>query len=114
MNKLAAIEAEYTKKEVPAFKVGDTLKLTIRVQEGDKTSVHPFEGVVIRKTSSGIRSSFTLRKVSFGEGVERIFPLYSPAIEKIQIINQGKVKRAKLYYLREKIGKDSKVERKEA
>jgi len=93
--------------------VGDTLKLTIRVQEGDKATLHPFEGVVIRKTSSGVRSSFTLRKVSFGEGVERSFPLYSPAIEKLRVVNQGKVKRAKLYYLRGKIGKDSKVERQE-
>lgn len=113
MDKMAAIEAEYTKKEIPAFKVGDTLKLMVRVQEGDKSTLHPFEGVVIRKTSLGIRSSFTLRKISFGEGVERTFPLYSPLLEKIQVVSQGKVRRAKLYYLRGKIGKDSKVEREE-
>jgi large subunit ribosomal protein L19 len=111
MDKLSAIEAEFTKKELPAFNVGDTLKLTIRVQEGDKTSTHPFEGVVIKKTGSGIRSNFTLRKISFGEGVERTFPLYSPAVEKIQVVSKGSVKRAKLYYLRGKIGKASKVER---
>ncbi|MFZ5801141.1 MAG: 50S ribosomal protein L19 [Candidatus Omnitrophota bacterium] len=113
MDKLSAIEAEYTKKEVPAFNVGDTLKLAIRVQEGDKSTLHPFEGVVIKKTGSGVRSSFTLRKISFGEGVERTFPLYSPAVEKIQVVSRGKVKRAKLYYLRGKIGKGSKVEREE-
>jgi len=111
MDKMQAIEAEYTKKEIPDFKVGDTLKLTIRVQEGDKSTSHPFEGVVIRRTGSGVRSSFTLRKVSFGEGVERSFPLYSPALEKIHVVSTGKVNRAKLYYLRGKIGKDSKVER---
>jgi large subunit ribosomal protein L19 len=113
MNKLTAIEAEFTKKEVPAFKVGDTLKLVIRVEEGDKTSTHPFEGVVIKKSGSGIRANFTLRKISFGEGVERSFPLYSPAIEKIQVVSKGSVKRAKLYYLRGKVGKASKVEREE-
>jgi large subunit ribosomal protein L19 len=113
MNKLAAIEAEYTKKEIPPFKVGDTLKLTIRVQEGDKSTLHPFEGVVIRRTGSGIQSNFTLRKVSFGEGVERSFPVYSPAVEKIHVVSHGKVNRAKLYYLRGKIGKDAKVERQE-
>lgn len=113
MNKLAAIEAEFTKKEIPVFKVGDTIKLMVKVQEGDKATLHPFEGVVIRKTGSGIRSSFTLRKMSFGEGIERTFSLYSPLIEKIQVVSHGKVKRAKLYYLRGKIGKDSKVERQE-
>ena len=113
MDKLAAIEAEYTKKEIPAFNVGDSLKLMVRVQEGDKATLHPFEGVVIRKIGSGIRSNFTLRKISFGEGVERTFPLYSPAVEKIQVVRRGKVKRAKLYYLRGKIGKASKVERQE-
>jgi len=113
MDKLAAIEAEFTKKEIPAFNVGDTLKLMIRVQEGDKATLHPFEGVVIRRTGSGIRSNFTLRKVSYGEGLERTFPVYSPALEKLQVVSRGKVKRAKLYYLRGKIGKDSKVERQE-
>jgi large subunit ribosomal protein L19 len=111
MDKLAAIEAEYTKKEMPPFNVGDTLKLIIRVQEGDKSSTHPFEGVVIKKSGSGVRANFTLRKISFGEGVERSFPLYSPAIEKLQVVSRGSVKRAKLYYLRGKIGKDSKVDR---
>jgi len=113
MDKIAAIESEFTKKEVPSFKVGDTLKLMVRVQEGDKSTLHPFEGVVIRRTGSGVRSSFTLRKISFGEGVERTFPLYSPSLEKIHLVSSGKVKRAKLYYLRDKIGKDSKVERQE-
>ena len=106
MDKLKIIEQEYTKKEIPAFHVGDTIKVLVKTVEGpDKVRLHPFEGVVISKHGSGIGKSFTVRKVSYGEGIERVFPLYSPSIERIEVIRSGKVKRAKLYYLRSKVGK---------
>ena len=106
MDKLKAIEQEYTKKEVPQFRVGDTVRVLVKILEGpDKVRLHPFEGIVIAKKGNGLRSSFTVRKVSYGEGIERVFPLYSPAIERIEVVRLGKVKRAKLYYLRGKVGK---------
>lgn len=113
MNKLALIEAEQLRKDLPDFKVGDTIKVLVRVLEGDKERLHPFEGVVIAKQGSGIRSTFTVRKVFFGEGIERIFPINSPSIAKIEVLSSGKVKRSKLFYLRAKTGKASKVEREE-
>ncbi|MFA5156925.1 MAG: 50S ribosomal protein L19 [Candidatus Omnitrophota bacterium] len=106
MDKIKMIEAQYIKKDVPKFNVGDTVKVLTKIPEGpDKVRLHPFEGVVIAKGGSGIKESFTVRKVSYGEGIERVFPLYSPSIERIELIRSGKVKRAKLYYLRGKIGK---------
>ncbi len=106
MDKLKQIEKEYTNKEIPAFGVGDTVRVLVKLPEGpDKTRLHPFEGVVIAKKGSGLKASFTVRKVSYGEGIERVFPLYAPSIERIEVIRQGKVKRAKLYYLRGKVGK---------
>lgn len=106
MDKIKLIESEYVKKDVPKFNVGDTVKVFVKIPEGpDKVRLHPFEGVVITKSGSGINSSFTVRKVSYGEGIERVFPLYAPSVERIEIIRSGKVKRAKLYYLRNKIGK---------
>ena len=115
MDKIKLIESEYTKKEVPKFNVGDTVKVLVKIPESDdKVRLHPFEGVVIAKKGSGIKDSFTVRKVSYGEGIERVFPLYSPSIERIEIIRSGKVKRAKLYYLRSKIGKRAtKIESRE-
>ena len=115
MDKIKLIEETYTKKEVPLFNVGDTVRVLVKIPEGqDKVRLHPFEGIVIAKRGSGTRTSFTVRKVSYGEGIERVFPLYSPRIERIEIMRSGKVKRAKLYYLREKIGKRaSKIEREE-
>ncbi len=110
MDKITLIEKEYTSKEMPHFEVGDTVKVLVKIPEGDKVRLHPFEGTVIAKKGKGIRSMFTVRKVSYGEGIERVFPLYAPTIEKIEVIRQGKVRRAKLYYLRKKIGKDTKVE----
>ena len=87
------------------FKVGDTVNVITKILEGDKVRFHPFEGVVIAKKEKGLRSSFTVRKISYGEGVERVFPTYSPQIERIEILHQGKSKRAKLYYLRGRLGK---------
>ncbi|MBM3249353.1 MAG: 50S ribosomal protein L19 [Candidatus Omnitrophica bacterium] len=114
MSKLKIVEQEYTKKEVPKFNVGDTVKVLTKTLEGpDKVRLHPFEGVVIARAGSGVNTSFTVRRVSFGEGIERVFPLYSPNIERIEVLRQGKVKRAKLYYLRGKIGKHAtKIEEK--
>jgi len=115
MDKMKLIEAAFIKKEMPKFNVGDTVKVLTKIPEGpDKFRLHPFEGVVIAKSSSGPRLNFTVRKVSFGEGIERVFPLYSPAIERIEILRSGKVRRAKLYYLRSKVGKHAtKIDGKE-
>jgi len=115
MDKLETIEQEVTKKEMPKFNVGDTVRVLTKIPEGpDKVRLHPFEGVVIAKQGSGSRSYFTVRKVSYGEGIERVFPLYSPNIERIELIRSGKVKRAKLYYLRKKVGKHAtKIETQE-
>lgn len=107
MDKIKMIESEYAKKEVPEFKVGDTVKVMVKIPEADKVRLHPFEGIVIAKQGSGIKASFTVRKVSYGEGIERVFPLYSPSIERIEVVRKGKTKRAKLYYLRGKIGKEA-------
>ena len=106
MDKIKLIGQEYTKKEMPKFNVGDTIKVMVKIPEGpDKVRLHPFEGVVISKHGSGVGENFTVRKVSYGEGIERVFPLYSPSIDRIELIRQGKVRRAKLYYLRSKVGK---------
>ena len=105
MDKIKLIEQEYTKKEVPDFKVGDTVKVMSKILEGDKVRLHPFEGIVIAKKEKGSRSSFTVRKISYGEGVERVFPIHSPQIEQILILRRGKARRAKLYYLRTRTGK---------
>jgi len=104
------------KKEFPKFHVGDTVKVLVKIAEGDdKTRLHPFEGVIIAKRGSGVAQSFTVRKVSYGEGIERVFQLYAPSIERIEVLRSGKVKRAKLYYLRGKIGKRAtKIQTKEA
>ncbi|MDD5254858.1 MAG: 50S ribosomal protein L19 [Candidatus Omnitrophica bacterium] len=106
MDKIKLIESEFTKKEVPVFGVGDTVRVMTKIPEGpDKVRLHPFEGVVISREGSGARVNFTVRRVSYGEGIERVFPLYSPAIDRIEILRTGKVKRSKLYYLRSKVGK---------
>ena len=115
MNKIKMIEDEFTKKEIPKFNVGDTVKILVKIPEGpDRVRLHPFEGVVIAKQGSGLRGTFTVRKVSYGEGIERVFPTYSPSIERIEVVRLGKVKRAKLYYLRGKVGKQAtKIESRE-
>jgi large subunit ribosomal protein L19 len=105
MDKMKLIESEYLKKDVLPFHIGDTVKVMVKINEGDKARLHPFEGVVIAKHGNGINENFTVRKVSYGEGIERVFPIHSPSIERIEVIRSGKVKRAKLYYLRGKIGK---------
>ncbi len=115
MNKIELVEKKFLKKGVHPFSVGDTVKVYVKVAEGDKTRLQAFEGVVIVRKGSGIRESFTLRRISFGEGVERTFPIHSPFLEKIELVKRGKARRAKLYYLRQKVGKRSKLaEKKEA
>lgn len=109
MNRLLEIERKLLRTDLPEFRTGDTIKVYFRIKEGDKERVQPFEGVVIRKRGSGTGATFTVRKISYGVGVERTFPLHSPLIEKIEIIRKGKVRKARLYYLREKIGKKAKV-----
>jgi len=115
MDKMKEITRKFIKKEMPKFNVGDTVRVLVKIVEGqDKIRLHPFEGVVIAKSGSGINANFTVRRVSYGEGIERIFPVCSPSIEKIELMRSGKVKRAKLYYLREKVGKRAtKIESKE-
>ncbi len=97
------------KKRIPAFRPGDTLKITLQIKEGDKVRLQNFEGVCISRKNNSVNSKFTVRKLSHGEGVERVFPLFSPIIEKIEVIRKGDVKRAKLYYLRNRTGKSARI-----
>lgn len=106
------VEAVHLKKDVPQFNVGDTIDVLLKIIEEGKTRTQSFEGVVIARKGSGISETFTVRKISYGEGVERVFPLHSPSIEKIVVAKKGNVKRAKLYYLKKKVGKETKVEEK--
>ena len=108
---IQALEKEHMKKEIPVFKVGDTVRVGVRVDEGEgKFRTQMFEGIVIRKEGSGIRASFTVRRVSFGEGVERKFPVHSPTVQKVELVRAGRVRRAKLYYLRNTTGKGGRIE----
>ena len=107
---IKALEAEQLKKDLPQFKVGDSVRVSVKVDEADKTRTQAFEGVVIKKQGSGIRESFTVRRISFGEGVERNFPLHSPTVQKIEVVRAGKVRRSKLYYLRKQTGKKGRIE----
>lgn len=111
MDAIKVIEDGF-KKEIPHFRVGDIVRVNIKVIEADKERIQPYEGVVISRRGSGLRETFTVRKVSYDVGVERIFPLHSPMIEKIELIKEGDVRRAKLYYLRGKKGKTAKVKEK--
>jgi len=102
--------AVYLKKELPLFKVGDTVKVMQKVTEGSKTRSQAFEGIVIAKKGSAITSVFTVRRISFGEGVEKTFPIHSPNVQSVTVTRRGKVRRAKLYYLRKKTGKQGRIE----
>ena len=104
------LEAEQLKKDLPHFKVGDSVRIAVKVEEGDKTRTQNFEGVVVSKQGSGLRESFTVRRVSFGEGVERKFPVHSPTVQKVELVRSGRVRRAKLYYLRKTTGKGGRIE----
>ena len=109
MNIIEQIERENLKSEVPVFSVGDTVKVSVKVIEGTKERIQAFEGIVIAKKNGGIRETFTVRRISYGVGVEKTFPIHSPNVEKVDIIRVGKIRRAKLYYLRGRVGKASKV-----
>jgi len=109
MEKMKHFEGKYLKKEVPKFKIGDSVLVHVKIKEEDKTRIQVFEGIVIRRKGSGLRATFTVRRISYGEGVERIFLLHSPFIEKVEVKKKGSVRRAKLYYLRKRKGKSSKV-----
>jgi large subunit ribosomal protein L19 len=114
MNATDVIDRDNLRDDIPDFGPGDTLKVHVRVVEGNRERLQVFQGVVIRRKGSGARETFTVRKVSFGVGVERTFPVHSPIIAKIEVVSRGDVRRAKLYYLRDRIGKAAKVREKRA
>ena len=105
------IDDKSLRTQLPDFKVGDTVKMKVKVREADKVRLHPFEGTVISKTGRGLKSTFTVRKISFGEGVERIFPIHSPVIDSFQVVSKGVTERSKLYYLRGRTGKAARVKK---
>jgi large subunit ribosomal protein L19 len=114
MNLLQKLEAEQVAKlsvdrKVPEFSAGDTLKVSVKVVEGDRSRLQAYEGVCIARKNAGLNSSFTVRKISYGEGVERVFPLYSPNVATIEVVRRGSVRRAKLYYLRDRRGKSARI-----
>ena len=110
MNKLVrSVEMEQMRKDVPQFNVGDTIRVFVKVVEGTRERLQAFEGTVMAKRNGGIRETFTVRRVSYGIGVERTFPIHSPRVDHVELIRRGKVRRAKLYYLRNRVGKAAKV-----
>lgn len=109
MNRLEELQREGLREDIPDFVPGDTIRVSVRVREGDKERVQAFEGVCIGRRGAGISETFTVRKVSAGVGVERIFPLHSPSIAQIEVVRRGRVRRAKLYYLRELVGKATRI-----
>jgi len=114
MDRLRAIEREGLKTNIPAFAPGDTLRVMVRVREGDKERLQAFEGVCIGRRGAGINATFTVRKISAGVGVERIFPLHSPSLAEIELVRKGRVRRAKLYFLRRLAGKSARIREKRA
>lgn len=109
MQKLDAVDAASLREDIPAFRAGDTVKVHVKVIEGNRSRIQVFQGVVIARRGHGVSETFTVRKVSFGVGVERTFPLHAPTIDKIEVVTKGDVRRAKLYYLRERHGKAAKI-----
>jgi large subunit ribosomal protein L19 len=112
MNTLQTLDAESLRSDIPDFRAGDTLKVHVRVIEGNRSRVQIFQGVAIRRQGGGLQETFTVRKISFGVGVERTFPVHTPVIEKIEVVTRGDVRRAKLYYLRDLRGKAAKIKEK--
>lgn len=109
MDALKLISEASMKQDVPAVEIGDTVKVHVRIKEGDKSRIQVFEGTVIAKKHGGISETFTVRRVAHGCGIERVFPLHSPVVDKVELVRHGKVRRAKLYYLRDRVGKAAKV-----
>jgi len=112
MNTIDQVEAAYLRDDVPDFGPGDTVKVHVRVVEGGRERVQLYEGVVLGRKGGGVRETFTVRKISFGVGVERIFPVHAPIIQKIEVMRRGDVRRAKLYYLRDRVGKATRIKEK--
>jgi large subunit ribosomal protein L19 len=112
MDLIKKVEESGLKKSLPSFRVGDTVRVNVKIKEGDKTRLQPFEGVVIARKGAGANETFMVRRISYGEGVERIFFLHSPNLDTIEVVREGRVRRAKLYYLRRGVGKKSRVKAK--
>ena len=112
MDYIAAITNEQLKETIPSFEVGDTVRVSCRIKEGNRERIQLFDGTVIAKRGGGISETFTVRRVSYGCGIERVFPINSPFVEKVTVVRKGKVRRAKLFYLRDRVGKASKVKEK--
>ena len=112
MNKIEAFVSEQLKQEIPQFEIGDVIRVHNKIKEGSRERIQLFEGTVIARHGGGISETFTVRRVSYGVGLEKTFPIHSPNVVKVQLIRAGKVRRAKLYYLRDKVGKDAKVKEK--
>jgi|UniRef100_A0A831ZXZ6 large subunit ribosomal protein L19 len=108
-NVIQSLERDLMRVDIPPFRVGDTVKVHVKIREGDKERIQVFEGVVIRRHRGGVGATFTVRKVSYGIGVERIFPIHSPQIDKIEVVRKGRVRRSRLYYLRERLGKAARI-----
>lgn len=108
-DKVALVEKKIIRSDIPAFNAGDTVKVHVKIKEGDKERIQLFEGVVMALGNSGARRSFTVRKISHGVGVERVFPLYSPAVTKVEVVEKGRVRRAKIYYVRGRTGKAARI-----
>ena len=112
MDIIGEIESEQLKKDVPVFEIGDTVRVHVKIKEGARERVQVFEGTVIKRQNGGLRETFTVRRLSYGVGVEKTFPVHSPVVEKIEVTRKGKTRRAKLYYLRDRVGKSAKVKEK--
>jgi large subunit ribosomal protein L19 len=109
MDLINNIESEYLKEDLPEFKSGDTVKVNVKVIEGNRERIQTFEGVIIAANGAGVNKTITVRKLSFGVGVERIFPVHAPIVDSIEVVRKGKVRRSKLYYLRDRVGKSAKI-----
>ncbi|MBC7358959.1 LSU ribosomal protein L19P [Desulfacinum infernum DSM 9756] len=108
-NMIQNIERDFMRVDIPAFRPGDTVKVHVKIREGDKERIQVFEGVVIRCNRGGIGATFTVRKMSYGVGVERIFPYHSPQIDRVEVVRRGRVRRSRLYYLRDRVGKAARI-----
>ena len=112
MDLIKMLDQQNLKAEAPEIRVGDTVRVHIKIKEGAKERIHTFEGTVIAKKHGGVNETFTVRRISYGVGVEKVFPVHSPLVEKVELVRKGKVRRAKLYYLRDRVGKAAKVKEK--
>lgn len=112
MGVVEILEREQMREDIPAFRIGDTVKVHVKIREGEKERIQVFEGVVIRHHKGRLNATFTVRKVSYGVGVERIFPVHSPQIDRIEILRRGRIRRARLYYLRQRVGKAARIQEK--